>query len=54
MSFSFTNVSNKLINQSKVAISAIIAGGNNSKLVLRKIAIGRNPTIAIAIYEEAI
>ncbi|ADX84201.1 cobalt-precorrin 5A hydrolase [Saccharolobus islandicus] len=32
-------------------ISALIAGGINSKLILRKIAISRNSTIAVATYE---
>ncbi|QGA53460.1 cobalt-precorrin 5A hydrolase [Sulfolobus sp. E5-1-F] len=32
-------------------ISALIAGGSNSKLILRKIAISRNSTIAVATYE---
>nr|3EEQ_A Chain A, putative Cobalamin biosynthesis protein G homolog [Saccharolobus solfataricus]3EEQ_B Chain B, putative Cobalamin biosynthesis protein G homolog [Saccharolobus solfataricus] len=32
-------------------ISALIAGGRNSKLILRKIAISRNSTIAVATYE---
>ncbi|MEM0132094.1 MAG: cobalamin biosynthesis protein, partial [Saccharolobus sp.] len=32
-------------------ISALIAGGKDSKLVLRKIAVGKNSTIAVAAYD---